>query len=109
MARVAALFPGQGSQKRGMAAGVLDLPGARQRFDRRRHGTSLGADRTDDAIHHLLGEAAEGRQLAAGHLELDRVGLVSPTHGQAALVKPARRPAACPRRPRTAQDHRREP
>jgi [acyl-carrier-protein] S-malonyltransferase len=30
---IAWVFPGQGSQKRGMAAGVLDLPGARQRFD----------------------------------------------------------------------------
>ncbi|MBM5801439.1 MAG: acyltransferase domain-containing protein, partial [Cyanobacteria bacterium K_DeepCast_35m_m2_023] len=26
------VFPGQGSQKVGMAAGVLDLPGARERF-----------------------------------------------------------------------------
>jgi [acyl-carrier-protein] S-malonyltransferase len=30
---IAWVFPGQGSQKRGMAAGVLDLPGARERFD----------------------------------------------------------------------------
>jgi [acyl-carrier-protein] S-malonyltransferase len=29
---IAWVFPGQGSQKVGMAAGVLDLPGARQRF-----------------------------------------------------------------------------
>ena len=27
------VFPGQGSQKVGMAAAVLDLPGARERFD----------------------------------------------------------------------------
>ena len=30
---IAWVFPGQGSQKLGMAAAVLDLPGARQRFD----------------------------------------------------------------------------
>jgi [acyl-carrier-protein] S-malonyltransferase len=29
---IAWVFPGQGSQKAGMAAGVLDLPGARERF-----------------------------------------------------------------------------
>jgi [acyl-carrier-protein] S-malonyltransferase len=29
---IAWVFPGQGSQKTGMAAGVLDLPGARERF-----------------------------------------------------------------------------
>ncbi|NBW63648.1 MAG: hypothetical protein EBR33_11075 [Synechococcaceae bacterium WB4_1_0192] len=29
---IAWVFPGQGSQKPGMAAGVLDLPGARERF-----------------------------------------------------------------------------
>ncbi|MBE9154548.1 ACP S-malonyltransferase [Cyanobium sp. LEGE 06113] len=30
---IAWVFPGQGSQKLGMAAGLLELPGARQRFD----------------------------------------------------------------------------
>ncbi|MEI7952501.1 MAG: acyltransferase domain-containing protein, partial [Synechococcaceae cyanobacterium ELA182] len=29
---IAWVFPGQGSQKAGMAAGVLELPGARARF-----------------------------------------------------------------------------
>ena len=29
---IAWVFPGQGSQKIGMAAAVLDLPGARERF-----------------------------------------------------------------------------
>jgi [acyl-carrier-protein] S-malonyltransferase len=29
---IAWVFPGQGSQKVGMAAGVLELPGARERF-----------------------------------------------------------------------------
>lgn len=31
---IAWVFPGQGSQKPGMAEGVIDLPGARERFDR---------------------------------------------------------------------------
>ncbi|MCT0206341.1 ACP S-malonyltransferase [Synechococcus sp. CS-1332] len=31
---IAWIFPGQGSQKPGMAEGVIDLPGARERFDR---------------------------------------------------------------------------
>lgn len=39
---IAWVFPGQGSQKRGMAAGVLDLPGARARFDQA--STLLGRD-----------------------------------------------------------------
>lgn len=39
---IAWVFPGQGSQKLGMEAGVLDLPGARQRFDQA--STLLGRD-----------------------------------------------------------------
>ena len=33
MNKVALVFPGQGSQKLGMADSLLELPGARERFD----------------------------------------------------------------------------
>ena len=51
---IAWLFPGQGSQKVGMAAGVLDLPGASERF--RAASDLLGRD----LLAICAGEAGEG-------------------------------------------------
>ncbi len=51
---IAWVFPGQGSQKAGMAAGVLELPGARARFDTA--SELLGRD----LLAICSGEAADG-------------------------------------------------
>jgi [acyl-carrier-protein] S-malonyltransferase len=51
---IAWVFPGQGSQKLGMAAAVLDLPGARERFGAA--STLLGRD----LLAICAGEAGEG-------------------------------------------------
>jgi [acyl-carrier-protein] S-malonyltransferase len=51
---IAWVFPGQGSQKPGMAAGVLDLPGARERFE------AASALLGRDLLAICAGEAGEG-------------------------------------------------
>jgi [acyl-carrier-protein] S-malonyltransferase len=61
---IAWVFPGQGSQKTGMAAGVLDLPGGRERF-------ALASDLLGrDLLAICLGEAEggepEGGEAAGG-------------------------------------------
>jgi [acyl-carrier-protein] S-malonyltransferase len=52
---IAWVFPGQGSQKAGMASGVLDLPGARERF------TAASDLLGRDLLAICAGEASEGQ------------------------------------------------
>jgi [acyl-carrier-protein] S-malonyltransferase len=53
---IAWVFPGQGSQKAGMANGVLDLPGARERF------TAASELLGRDLLAICAGEASEGQE-----------------------------------------------
>ncbi|MGB5241654.1 MAG: ACP S-malonyltransferase [Prochlorococcaceae cyanobacterium] len=53
---IAWVFPGQGSQKAGMASGVLELPGARERF------TSASELLGRDLLAICAGEASEGQE-----------------------------------------------
>ena len=52
---IAWVFPGQGSQKAGMATGVLELPGARERF------AAASALLGRDLLAICAGEGAEAR------------------------------------------------
>ncbi len=53
---IAWVFPGQGSQKAGMASGVLELPGARERF------TAASELLGRDLLAICAGEASEGQE-----------------------------------------------